>query len=625
MKNIIRKIAFIISIVCCVALHSQSKIDSVVFELGKKEKSCDNLEEYLPIIQQMSSINVEKAFFLTDDVITSAKELNCDHTIANFYLCKAILNSMLNKNNEAIVYCDSAIGVYIKVGDDKNLMKAFINRSNYNRVKGDLKAALSDSYIVLKLSEKVNDTLSIASAYSGMAAIYTMLYEYEQALFLVQQSKKLYQTLGAEANLATDMINASKLYEYQKKYDLSTLEIDSAIQIFEKINSAIGLAKAYRQKGDILTEQNQFSEALNYLNYSYEQAIANRDFSLWIEVLNSLQHTYFEMGNFDKSIQYASMLFEQAEQNALNVQKMNALNILYESHKKAKNYEKALFYHEKYRKIKDEIQGEKVQNEINRLKEEFEVEKKERLLSEAMQQQLLLETKIERNTALIFGILGIALIATLSGFLYFRQYKLTQQKQKIELKHQALRAQMNPHFIFNALNSIQRMYVEGNIEKANDFMADFAQLMRKVLEESDKNNIPLQEEIETLKLYLDLEQLRSKNSFSYRIDLDEEINSNYFLIPPLIIQPFLENAIWHGILPLENRKGEILISFTQLENGSVKVVIEDNGVGFDLNKMQAKQQSKGIKITEQRIGQKVAIMSKVNIGTTVEFILNENV
>ena len=185
-----------------------------------------------------------------------------------------------------------------------------------------------------------------------------------------------------------------------------------------------------------------------------------------------------------------------------------------------------------------------------------------------------------------FIIVMIVLIVLLVSFLFIFQIKKKEKKGKIELKIQnmktavfeskleAIRSQMNPHFIFNSLNSIQALVLKKDVKKSYDYIEMFSELVRKTLVFSEKNYVDINEEINFLRIYLNLESLRLKDDFSFHV----ENNSNKeILIPSLLIQPFLENAIHHGLL---HKKGEkkLFISFN-CENGIGSCVIEDNGIG----------------------------------------------
>ena len=210
----------------------------------------------------------------------------------------------------------------------------------------------------------------------------------------------------------------------------------------------------------------------------------------------------------------------------------------------------------------------------------------------------------DRNRYLTLASIGGLLLAGMSFLLYHnrqRRRRLTDAKRRVELEYNLLRAQMNPHFIFNSLNSIQGYFSTNRFDRGNAFLGKFAKLMRRVLDLSAHQRIPLSDELETLELYLELEALRLKNRLHYRIDVDSEVETDLVTVPPLLLQPFVENAIWHGIAP-KNGAGNIDI---RVENGAhdqlLHVSILDDGVGLR-NDIRPNHDSKGIRITRERLG-----------------------
>ncbi len=160
---------------------------------------------------------------------------------------------------------------------------------------------------------------------------------------------------------------------------------------------------------------------------------------------------------------------------------------------------------------------------------------------------------------------------------------------------------MNPHFIFNALNTIKGYYSEGNDEKAGDYIANFSSLLRKLLENTEQT-IPLSTEIEMLQLYIDLTKIRYKNAFEYKIEVDEAINPNEVSIPTLLLQPIVENAIIHGLSP-KKTNGLLLISFLK-KNSVLECLVTDNGIGREAAAQKQKHrqhESKAIEITLERL------------------------
>jgi ligand-binding sensor domain-containing protein/anti-sigma regulatory factor (Ser/Thr protein kinase) len=205
----------------------------------------------------------------------------------------------------------------------------------------------------------------------------------------------------------------------------------------------------------------------------------------------------------------------------------------------------------------------------------------------------------------------LLIIATLVYLLFKQRVKLIRNKSAIkqqlaELEAKAIRAQMNPHFIFNSLNAIQECIVTEEVDVAYDYLSRFSKLLRMVLDNSEKNFISLSTELETIRLYLSLEALRFSQSFTYTIELKEELDKDDIFIPSLLLQPFVENAIWHGLI---NKAGEkkLLLQFEE-KNGYLECIIYDNGVGrkrsaeIKKNKLGASHfESKGTKLALQRI------------------------
>ncbi len=185
-----------------------------------------------------------------------------------------------------------------------------------------------------------------------------------------------------------------------------------------------------------------------------------------------------------------------------------------------------------------------------------------------------------------------------------RQKHSELEQKATELEMQALRAQMNPHFIFNCLSSINRFVLKNETEAASDYLTRFSRLIRMVLINSQKQSIPLEDEMEMLRLYLDMERLRFKNSFDYNITYTNTIETGSVFIPPLLLQPFCENAIWHGLMHKEGR-GRLDIWIT-LENKTLLCTITDNGIGTKRaaeikTKSGEKGKSLGLKITKDRL------------------------
>lgn len=213
-----------------------------------------------------------------------------------------------------------------------------------------------------------------------------------------------------------------------------------------------------------------------------------------------------------------------------------------------------------------------------------------------------------------FILLSLIIIISIVSFIFYYQLNRIKKREKektifhkklSELEMKALRSQMNPHFIFNVINSIQNYIVKKESRTAQDYLAKFARLIRNVLENSKHENIPLNEEIEAIKLYIELEQLRNPSKFTFSLIIQDGLQLSNFVIPPLILQPYIENAILHGLMPLAENNGQLIIKIEKRESKLV-FIIDDNGVGRKRaaelkQKKQLFHHSMGLSVTEDRI------------------------
>ncbi len=217
---------------------------------------------------------------------------------------------------------------------------------------------------------------------------------------------------------------------------------------------------------------------------------------------------------------------------------------------------------------------------------------------------------------LLFVVIVLMNVGVAAGF-FFRQWQksveekkntemelmqIKQQQAEIEMK--ALRAQMNPHFIFNSLNSINKYILKNDQVNASKYLTRFAKLIRLILDNSNSQEVALSDELEALRLYVEMEALRFTNKFSYEIVVHENVHADSLQVPPLIIQPYVENAIWHGLLHKESG-GKLLVDVTASDN-QLKCIVEDNGIGRNRakelkSKTATTNKSLGMKLTEERI------------------------
>ena len=272
--------------------------------------------------------------------------------------------------------------------------------------------------------------------------------------------------------------------------------------------------------------------------------------------------------------------------------------------------------------LEEELKRQKINNEAAKKEASLLTAQKEKDIASRIEKEKQEQSLKQQKTNMRTGLLSI--IAAAAGVIFF--YRGRQRKLKNEMALQkaaesvkeaefktklndvsfaALRSQMNPHFIFNCLNSIKLYTEENNKEAASEYLGKFSQLIRNMLNNTRSERILLKDEIESLKLYLEMEAMRFKSKLQWQVIVDDTVDMDFIEIPPLMVQPYVENAIWHGLMHKPDG-GLVQVIVKQTGNDLVEISIEDNGIGRKKSQelkrgRQDIHQSHGTKITDERI------------------------
>ena len=312
----------------------------------------------------------------------------------------------------------------------------------------------------------------------------------------------------------------------------------------------------------------------------------------------------FDQGQLQKSeklaLQSLPMVLEVGHLNYI----ADSYGLLMDIYKAMKNYEKALYYSEIYFKINDSINKQEKQIDYKNLDRKYQSNLKSQKIKE--QEAKILEERKQRKYYGL-GVVITLLFTALGGTLFYvnrkrKELKLNQSISESEMK--ALRAQMNPHFMFNSLNAIQQMVMNNENENAFQYLDTYSKLTRQILENSEKKWITVKDEMKFLELYLEIESLRFEHAFRYKIEASDEVMPNSDRIPAMVVQPIVENAIKHGLLRKDGDKN-LLIRFDRKDDKSpLEVVVEDNGLGRAATlpeKKESDHHSMSLGITENRL------------------------
>lgn len=529
---------------------------------------------------------------------------------------------------------------------------------------GDYNAALNLIDKASKYSDLKDLYWDYAATYEQMGSIDSALFYYDKALEHSQRKWYVMRYAGYANKRAGNHKRAIELLEEASKLFLAA-EKDkkgSPINWRGEIHSHLG--EAYDSVGDRNNAIKNYKYALEHLRKFYQELQhtpkhGDKFFGYegerqnWImNVSKELSMVFSGLAQHDSSLFYLRR-YVQVKEITDNKKKASQLNMQLQNFKRAEEEQKRSSHLQLLQKdnfIKEQqLQQQRMlyrQNEIQHslLASSYEMKDQQLLLAnqeiqikdQGLKEQQFLRKQKESSLALLDRenkikdqqlkqqkffrnalLAGLFLLLALAVFiirylnlkrkaekLKNEKVKAELEQQSSELKMQALRAQMNPHFIFNCLSSINRFILKHETESASDYLTRFSRLIRMVLINSQKSLIALEDEIDMLRLYLDMERLRFKDSFDYIISYTNTIESGSVFVPPLLLQPFCENAIWHGLMH-KNGQGNLNICLS-MKNNMLQCSIRDNGIGRKKaealkTKTGDKSKSLGLQITKSRL------------------------
>nr|WP_299383362.1 histidine kinase [Allomuricauda sp.] len=473
-------------------------------------------------------------------------------------------------------------------------------------------------YLRIEIYEGLGD------ANKGLGLVQKALDYYDEGLQIAQKNQISPKVIDLNSKIAAAYASDNRLVEAEGFFN-NSLSLSKQVAPERQIQENEKVADFYSEKNRYDDEIQLRKQSLNELKQLPGQMI-NKDNqgvglpdSITSQQINyKIGRAYIAQDKLDEAIPYLQKsIIEADSEDDLVVQK-DATRRLSEVYRYKGDFTKALETYQDYVAVVDSLYARKEQeisraarfnreiatqqNRITTLEQERELSRSRYSLA-VTEQQLFEETSKRQKWIIYSLIFGMVLLA-LTAMLFYR----SNQQQKLAnnlLALKSLRTQMNPHFIFNALNSVNNFIAKSDERSANRFLSDFSVLMRSVLENSEEDFIPLSKELELLELYVKLEHSRFADKFDFEIDIDKQIDIEAYGIPPMLLQPYIENAIWHG-LRYKEEKGLLKISAKELDTNTLQIEIEDNGIGRKKSaglktENQKKQKSKGMGNIKKRI------------------------
>ncbi|MBC7640847.1 MAG: tetratricopeptide repeat protein [Flavobacterium sp.] len=448
----------------------------------------------------------------------------------------------------------------------------------------------------MKIYISLNDQKSLSKAYNNIAVVYKSMHDYPKALEYLQKALKIQQQ-NAEETVAVTLANIGNIYFEMHNYNLAFSYYQKSEKLFKNIDNVRNFALLNSYFGDYYKKIKNDIKAFEYYNKALETYNKIENLNGASLVLLNLGQMNYDIGKFTDALPQALKSLQYAKETGVIDQTIFSEKLTSDIYLKLNNPTESLNHYKQYIVFRDSLNNENNTKKFKDAEENFEIDKKNSLMQEKQKRQSQLT---------LFAILGGLMLLCLIFVIYNRMQvkkRLTLQKEVAEYEQKALHLQMNPHFVFNCLGSISSFIVQNGTDSAIKYLTKFSKLMRLTLEYSKNSLIPIDKEIEGLQNYLELEQLRFNQKFKFLITSNPNIE-DYMALPPLLIQPFVENAILHGMVP-KIGNGRININFDITDKNLICTIIDD-GIGLTKSKQLKENsvkahQSMALEITKKRL------------------------
>jgi len=569
-------------------------------------KQIDSLANYLDFYKT----NPKKGLKISDSIYTIAIRLKNDTILSKATYTRGVAFFYMNNYDSALIYWEKAMGLYTQSDNQKKMGDCLQNIGQIFELKGNIIKANENYQHSLQIFEKLNLQDRAANMLNIIGTLNTNLENFDIAENYYKRALDIYIRIRKQdpnnkyiqLGFAVTHNNLGTVSIRKKQLSNAMFYFEKAKELFSQPPDSFYLAFVLHNLGAIHSDLGNYQQAEKYLNESVQYNKSIENVQLNTMTLSAKGDLMLKEKNPLRALKYYQESQLIAEEKNLTKIQLKNLKGMSDVFKMLDDYKNSLLYFEKFAILKDSLLTESKYKQIMDLQTMYETEKKEKLIVQ----------KDKQLRQQIYTFSAIALIVTFFLSILFFLYRTREIRKRYRLENdlnlstqKALISQMNPHFIFNALNSIQLFILKNDKMSSNIFLTNFADLMRKVLDNSQFQFISLYEELEALKTYMELEKARFANNFDYEILTPDNIPLNDYNIPTMILQPFVENAIWHGFSTLEG-EGKIRIEIRQQSTSTILVSIEDNGIGREKAKEITSKKGKtrksfGTRLVEDRL------------------------
>lgn len=488
-----------------------------------------------------------------------------------------------NKNRRASLYLSEATRLAEKYRDTSLFLKGSINFGVLLKSTGKFKKSLEVYKKGLQWSTLGKKHNLTSGFYSNLGVVYRSVGDDDLALTYYLEALKYARLSGNIRNQGIVFTNLSNMYSDKMQLNLSRSYLKRAEKLYLAAKEYGLLAYTFANESNIFLLEEKYDSVYVYANklLGLKDSIAVQTDALGV-AYNNVGEAYIAQKKYDR----ASRALQTAEQLALEAEDIDLIPHIYKVKSNLYEYleqpQKSLNYLKKHIAFKDSIYNKKVLQQTVQFESEEALSAKEEKIASLEETSVLQESKYQGLLTWLVGILFIMALGSILGYVYYLRQRTKEselRKEAAENKLEALRNQMNPHFLFNSFNAVQSYILKSDKDKAYNYLTQVAHLIRMVLDHAGNMTIDLLSELEILETYLSLEALRFQDKFNYKLEVNQELKELNPTIPSMVIQPYVENAILHGLSNRQNPGGALTIKLIKEGKNNLICSIEDNGIG----------------------------------------------
>jgi tetratricopeptide (TPR) repeat protein len=539
-----------------------------------------------------------------------------------------------NSYNKSIFHHKRALSLAKESGDTVQIFFALNNLGVvYRRIDDWIEATKCYHEVLMYIDnysvESDRREKSRAVALNGLGNVYLLSGDENEAIRYLKSALITEKELKSWRGQAINYLCIGGVFKDMNVTDSALHYYKESLNININNRSKIGQAICYLNIGGLYETLNNNVQAEMFYKESAAISDSIKDFYYGSAAAISLGDIEFKQRNYNNAMRYLTKGYNMATKIDSKSSIEQAAKLLSEIYSITGDYKRAHKWNKIATETSNKIINQEKTEKLAILNSRYKLSEKEKIIAEQNVKIKQKEYTAKVSEIITISVVSISVLLFITFFFIVRNRRVKQKSDKLKLEHRLLRSQMNPHFIFNSLTSIQSYLYKNDGVKAAKLLGLFSSLMRSVLENSTKELVTLEEEERTIYDYLKLEQIRTNNMFDYDIHISPTIEKEFEMIPPMLIQPFIENSIKHGIADIQTR-GHIDINIEK-ENNLYSVTVIDNGGGFDIDKMN-KKKSYALKIFNQRLQNIYNIKDSSfviekpdnNIGTKVSFKIPVN-